>query len=568
MVNGTNTDRVRRENSERLKERSQSGTVRTASAAHTPKKAVRPPSGAGRSASSSAAARKRRLSKKKKRQRRILLFAVLFLLFAIAVLVGSILLATRAAKSGSCSGTAVPASTPEPEGTPIPVTDATVIGSDVTVNGMRLVGKTVAEARTLVEAELEDAISRVDIRVAYGEYSMDLTGEKLGMYYDLGDTLETAARAETRTELNVPLRYNENLLKESLAELNEQIPNHAVNATCEISYRQNKVDDVIYNQPYFKYTAGTNGMAVDFDDMLRQVEEVLNSGTYIAEITPNVTVSEPTITEADWRNRTTLLGSFTTNYRFRGTSSMDEESKLNCESRDINISKAVGIMNVIQLAPGKQFSYNKKTGSRTEKNGWALANAIYKSSHRPEAGGGVCQLSTTMYNALLLANVRIDSRRAHSMPVDYVDKGWDATVDDGHIDFKFTNNTDDTLYVFCYLTKNKSSARRKDIHVEVYGVNPGDGVKYKQRSELVETIPFSEEIIKDKTMYVSDKQIVEREGTEGYTIYTYIDKYVNGTFVKTVYSETTTYEPISRQIRVGTKADPVSEPVVDNPENE
>ena len=150
MVNGTNTDRVRRENSERLKERSQSGTVRTASAAHTPKKAVRPPSGAGRSASSSAAARKRRLSKKKKRQRRILLFAVLFLLFAIAVLVGSILLATRAAKSGSCSGTAVPASTPEPEGTPIPVTDATVIGSDVTVNGMRLVGKTVAEAQEIL----------------------------------------------------------------------------------------------------------------------------------------------------------------------------------------------------------------------------------------------------------------------------------------------------------------------------------------------------------------------------------------------------------------------------------
>lgn len=509
---------------------------------------------------------KHHLTKKQKQQRRNLTIAVLFLAFSILLAITAIILVSVFSKDGcTCSEHSIFASpSPTPEPTPEPITDASVIREKVTINGVSLYGKTIAQAKSQVQEQLEEQIASVNLTVAYNQYSMILTAEKLGMTYDedvLDELLEQAVRATEKTDLSVPLNHSEDLLRESLAELNDQLPNHAENAVAEIRWKTNKVDDRTYLQPVFKYTDGVNGMAVDTDEVIRLVEEALAEGRFDAQILPNVTISEPAVTTDILKKRTTLLSSFTTTYRFRGTSGMDEASVLNCESRDTNISKAVDLMKVIQLAPGKTFSYNKATGSRTEKNGWALANAIYQGSHRPEPGGGVCQLSTTMYNALLMANIKITARRNHSIPVDYVDDGWDATVDDGHIDFKFTNNTNDTLYVFCYITKNKSSSRKKDIHVEVYGTAFPEGTVYKKRSELVEILPFKEETIKDKTMYVSDTPIVEREGRDGSTVNTFIDMYVNGSFVKTVYSATTTYEPISKQTRVGTKADPTVAPV-------
>ena len=516
----------------------------------------------------------RRSSKKKKQQRRFL-FAVLFLAFAIILLATAIILAIRVTRPAqqpeadpNASALATPAAVsaaPATLGTPVPVTDDTVIAGDVTVNGVRVVGKRVADARTAVESALQQQMSGLAIKVIYGELAMTLTADKIGMYYSpdaLETALEQAANERDTAELFVPLSYDEMMLKSSLTELNEQLPNHANNATAEILWKENKIKSSgeTYLQPYFKFNEGTNGMAVDSESVLHEVEDALSKGDYNAEIRPEVTVSEPAITVATLQEQYALRGSFVTTYRFRGTSSMDETSVLNCESRDINISKAVSLMRVIELKPGESFSYNRATGSRTEKNGWALANAIYQGSHRPEPGGGVCQLSTTMYNALLLANVKITSRRAHSMPVDYVPDGWDATVDDGHIDFKFQNNTDGKLYVFCYITKNSGSSRKKDIHVEVYGKAIPSGTEYRKRTELVEILPITEETIKDKTMFVGDKPVVDREGKEGKVVNTFIDRYVDGKLDKTVYSVTTTYEAITKQIRVGTKADPTATP--------
>lgn len=576
MTNGPRTDPSRRSASvDFLRDRpSSSGRSAQKSTSSGTKTAARPSSGkrpAGarqstvRSAPPSGAAKKRRTTKKKKRQRRILLFAVSFLLFAILVAVVSVLAFSCHKREGGCAGhTAPPSSTASPEHTPVPVTDATVISAPVTINGVSVQNKTVSAARTLVETRLNEQMQSLHLSVLCDPYSMTLTAEKIGLAFDpdaLQNALEQAANAMGAETLTVSLSHDDAQLRASLTELNDQLPNHAKNAVAALEWKENKIKSSgeVYMQPYWSYTDGVNGMAVDSDEVVRQVEQAIRSGSFTAEIRPTVTVSEPAITLDAVKKQTTLLGSWTTTYYFTGTSSLDEETKLNRQNRDINISKAVDLMKVIQLSPGKQFSYNKRTGTRSEKNGWALANAIYQGSHRPEPGGGVCQLSTTMYNALLLANIRIDSRRAHSMPVDYVDAGWDATVDDGHIDFKFTNNTSGTLYVFCYITKNKDSSRKKDIHVEVYGTAFADGTTYKKRAELVEELPYKEEVIKDRTMYVSDTEIVEREGKNGSVVNTFIDEYVNGQYSKTVYSATTTYEPISQKIRIGTKPDPIEE---------
>lgn len=501
----------------------------------------------------------------------MLILAVGFFVFALILMIGAVIFAVNSRK-GNCSNR--PGPSPDASASvspvytpsaPVTVTDDSMITAEVTVNGVSLQGRSVAQARTALQNRLQELMDEMEITVVVNQYSMSLTSSKIGMGYEesaLEDVLAAAVRAEGPCDLSVPMTHDETLLRASLAELNDQLPNHATNAVAEILWKQNKIKSSgeVYLQPYWSYKEGTNGMAVDSADVLAQVETALADGDFTAEIHPDVAISEPAITVETLKAQTALRGSFTTTYYFTGSSKLDEDVKLNRENRDINISKAVDLMKVITLEPGKQFSYNRKTGSRTEKNGWALANAIYQGSHRPEPGGGVCQLSTTMYNALLMANIRIDSRRAHSMPVDYVDKGWDATVDDSHIDFKFTNNTKSTLYIFCYITKNSDSARKKDIHVEVYGLAFPQGTTFKKRSELIEEIPFSEETVKDKTMFVGDTPVVEREGVKGWTVNTYVDQYSNGKFVKTVYYTTTTYEPINKKVRVGTKPDPTPTP--------
>ena len=254
-----------------------------------------------------------------------------------------------------------------------------------------------------------------------------------------------------------------------------------------------------------------------------------------------------------------LLASYTTTYRFKGTTSMTEAETENCVARDGNISKAAAMMQCIELEPGHVWSFNEATGDRSEKNGWFWANAVYNNDYRKETGGGVCQISTTMFNALLRANVEIVKRRAHSIPSDYVTSGYeaglgfDATVDYGHIDFSFRNNGESTLYVLVYITINSDSSRKKDIHVEVYGSSLGEGVEYRTRNTIDEHIVADTPEYKEDATQPEGYDVISRKAHDYYKVTTYVDKYVNGSFVETVRTETTIYDMINELHTVGTK---------------
>ncbi|MBC8141309.1 MAG: VanW family protein [Armatimonadetes bacterium] len=131
----------------------------------------------------------------------------------------------------------------------------------------------------------------------------------------------------------------------------------------------------------------------------------------------------------------TLLASFSTSF---GSSA---------PARQSNIRKATGFINGTLLAPGEVFSYNDTVGPRISRLGWRKAPAFENGAVVQSAGGGICQTSTTLYNAVLRANLKIVARRGHTMPVHYVPAGCDATVDYGSQDFKFENSTGGPLYI-------------------------------------------------------------------------------------------------------------------------
>ena len=571
------------------------GTLRFASerkapASETPEQTVRAASAsAGRSSSGSSARsssssrtsssskrstsggsqppKKRR--RRKKKTRRLFFLAIGFLAFAVIVLLTAILLAGNCGKNckaPAASATPEPVASLMPVETPVPVTDETVITHDAVIDGVQVRNLTVREAREQVKSALEAKRDAFDITVSYESYDpLMLNADTIGLAYseaDLDDALKNAVRGD-ETAVTLPMTFDGELMRNALYELNDKIPNHAVNASVTVKWKTNKVGDVKYQQPYWDFTAGTNGAKIDFTDLENQITEAIESGDYTASLTPKVTVSEPEITLESLKSQLTLLGSYATSYYYTGSSSTDAALVENRMGRDANITKAIGMMQITEMAPGSSFSFNKKTGDRTEKKGWALANAVYQGTgYRKEPGGGVCQVSTTIFNAILRAGITHITRSPHSIPSDYVTKefrdglGFDATVDwkDNHIDFGFKNDTGHTIYMFIYISKNKESSRKKNINVEIYG-QAEEGVEYRCRNEIIEQTFWKDDESKFEYEYVNTlpagKQEQVRTPHDGYVVMTYVDKYKDGVFVKTVRTEETTYKVIYPKYNVG-----------------
>ncbi|MEO7453155.1 MAG: VanW family protein [Fimbriimonadales bacterium] len=116
-------------------------------------------------------------------------------------------------------------------------------------------------------------------------------------------------------------------------------------------------------------------------------------------------------------------------------------------NRSHNIRLAAESLNGAVLMPGDTLSYNETVGRRTAKNGYKMAGVYANGRHEVDYGGGICQVSTTLFNAVALSNLEIVNRSNHSMPVPYVPVGRDATVDYDKIDFKFRNNYDTPIAI-------------------------------------------------------------------------------------------------------------------------
>ncbi len=523
-----------------------------------------------------AAARKRAAARRKeqerKRQKRIFLLAAGMFLTAVVVLVWAVVLMVKRSRldvvavdaspdataytAPAQAGSSPTSQTSDPGSIP---PASSVIPRGVTVNGVTVGDLTVDQARSALTQSFENDLNSVAITLKNEYFNATLNRNDIGAYFDMDAALATAAASASDAQVKATMLYDKETLMQALAALNDKVPGHATNATLSIDYDSYTVGKTTYQKPKFVYTDGTNGMQLDTVAVVSQIEYALQSGTYQLSFSPNVTVSEPAVTVESLKKATTKLSSFYTLYYFTGTSSTAKDILETRQGRDANISKGVGIMNVITLKPGESFSFNKKTGDRTEKKGWAMAPAIYGKDHRPEAGGGICQVSTTMYNALLRAGVEITYHRPHTIPSDYVDLGWDATVDSNHIDFKFKNNKKDTIYLFVYITKNKDSARKKEIHVDVYGMEE-PGITYKTRTELLsEDKAVNPEIKYDKKQY-EGYQEKTRESHDGYVVATYVDMYTDKKNPQTIYSYTASYDKIEELWIYGTKPTPTPGP--------
>jgi len=217
------------------------------------------------------------------------------------------------------------------------------------------------------------------------------------------------------------------------------------------------------------------------------------------------------------------------------------------EGRKHNVELAARKISGTVLYPEDEFSFNDIVGKRTEANGFQKAYIIQDGTFVEGIGGGVCQVSSTVYNCALLAGMTISHVQPHSLPVSYVAPSFDAMVSSSS-DFRFVNTLSGPVTV-------KVLTDGSYIRAEVYGFDP---ISIRRRSETVEILPHVTTYVDDETLPLG-KEVIDTYGKDGLKSVGYLDFFENGKLVRSVLIRRDTYKPQNRIILRGTNPDMASE---------
>lgn len=288
------------------------------------------------------------------------------------------------------------------------------------------------------------------------------------------------------------------------------------------------------------------GVLLDTEKMKHEVLERIarrESGKY--QITP--TFIQPKIFKKDIEKTVALRAEAITKI-----------SKDSSDNRTSNIRVSFSRFNGMILEPGEKFSFNKVVGPRTLKHGFYEAFEQSYGDLVIGVGGGVCQASTTLYQAVLMANLAVLDRSTHGTPVLYTDKGQDATVfytNDRKIDFKFQNNSGGRIYITAHVEKEPGK-KNFISRIKIYGLENAGGAVYRLKSIVNEILETSDiKYIPDKerqyTTYKDETKLFKK-AEKGYVVSTYLIEQVNGRTIRETLISTDRYNPKPAQYWQGT----------------
>ena len=247
-------------------------------------------------------------------------------------------------------------------------------------------------------------------------------------------------------------------------------------------YNQEAVNaSLVKTETGFQVVEGQPGILIDTAVSTDAVYDYLlnewNGGA--CDIDLAVTVDEPAGTAEELAKVKDVLGTFTTSYSSSGG------------SRSANVANGCKLINGLTLYPGEEFSCYETVSPFSEANGYYMAGSYLNGQVVDSLGGGICQVSTTLYNAVLNAELEVTERYNHSMIVTYVDPSADAAIaESSGKDFKFRNNLDAPIYIEGITTPDKK------ITFTIYGAEtraPGREVVYE--SVVLERIAPDTEVI-------------------------------------------------------------------------
>lgn len=290
----------------------------------------------------------------------------------------------------------------------------------------------------------------------------------------------------------------------------------------------------------FVFAGEENGFAIDQDKLAADISQALKDKKFDAKITATGSDVAPEISAASAKEKYKTISSFTTNTTAN-------------QNRNTNVRLAAEAINGTVIKPGQEFSFNGTVGQRTEAKGYKGAAAYNNGEVVQEIGGGVCQVSTTLYNAVFKAGLKISSRRSHTFEPSYVTPGRDATVSWDQPDFKFINNSSTAIGLRARYADQK-------VTVSVYGIPIlEDGITWDLDSKKVEDLGTPNPTYEEDQTLQPGEEVIKSKGSAGSRWETYKVVYKNGKEISRELDHKTTYKghtPVVRRNSTGVVLNP------------
>ena len=401
----------------------------------------------------------------------------------------------------------------------------------VTVDGIDLGGMTRGEAQALFTDRQAQTTEAFSLIVASGERRWRITSQEVPVTFNADAVLEQAyaigrsgtlleryqeiERARTQgVSLTTGYVYDRSAVRDLVEIVGDSLDVAATDARLSAFDVSNRT---------FTFEAESAGYRIDRDKLESDILAALDAHAYDSVIVPQGERVEPQVMLSQLQGLFGRISSFTT------TTTRDSD-------RNTNIALSASALNGRVVQPGETLSFNACTGQRTGEKGYREAGAIAGGVLVDDTGGGVCQTSSTLFNAVVRADLQIVERYAHSWPSSYVNKGEDATVNWPSLDFVFKNNGDFPVFVVAWY-------EAQQVTVEIYGHMLENGMTIDLESTVTQTIKPSDEVLYtlDESLPVGTRKAGRSKRT-GYVVDTYkVYKDSEGNEIRREKLWTTTY---------------------------
>lgn len=481
--------------------------------------------------------------------------------------------------------------------------DNETIFSGISIQGIDVSNLTIDEAKKKVSSIIGNHISE-EISLQHNNFQTVILPEQFGVSFDVDSAVEQAysiGKSDSLIKNNYTIlslllknynispsiNYDEDLLNSLIDSINAQLPDRVVNSGYsidgtnliitsgkdgilisssdlkdeilsflnDISSKNETINipvnnvgaepinlDAIYKDifklpvdasyttnPYVVYPS-SNGL--DFAISMEEAKAIISNQQ--DEYTIPLKITYPNVTTNQIGNEAfpDLLSQFSTSFTSSGY------------NRSNNIILSSAKLNGLVLMPGEEFSYNQAVGQRTRAAGFREAGAYSNGKVVQEVGGGICQVSSTLYNAVLYANLEIVERTNHYFNPGYVKAGLDATVSWGGPDFRFRNNRN-------YPIRIVTDTSGKKLKVYIYGLKTDDDCTVVLDTRYISSVPYKTTYQNDASLATGETRVIS-SGSNGCKTATY--KYVydkNGTLISSECISRDTYSPHNKVVAVG-----------------
>ena len=432
-----------------------------------------------------------------------------------------------------------------------------VIENGTMINGVNVGGMDYYDAEKLIYDVFKEKSENFSLTLKYKDKTWTFDKDDFKVNSEIHTIIEEAQKRneivesyEKQTEtlkdlqndgasVNVAFNYIFVGLDEKIDEIIKEIEIEPVNS--EIKFNAQ-------NSNPFEVTEHKNGLRVNKEQLYFDINEQFNK-TNKVEVEIKTFEQVADVTKQENLENTTQISTFVT-YVSDSTG-----------GRKSNVKKALDCFNGFVVEPNETVSFNKVTGPHTLDNGYKIATIIYNGRYVDGVGGGICQASTTLYNALLLADAEILEVHKHTLPVKYVPLAMDAMVSDYVADLKFKNVSDEPLYI-------QTVCDSESVRVNIYGKKLDKEIK--TRSETLETIKHTgDKIVPDTNKEYSDKVLFKGEQyrltypRNGYEAKAYVEYYVDGKKVEEKEIRHEIYKPQNGIVVEGVEDVPAGMNIID-----